>query len=320
VIAADGAYSTVRDLVGIRAHGSEQLRDAMMVQFRAPLWDVVGTHRYGIYSVENEPGGTFLPAGDGDRWLYGIEWDAAHESVSDYPHERLTRMIGAAAGRPDLDIRIERVATFSFAGELADRWRADRVFLVGDAAHRVTPRGGTGMNTAIAGAFDLAWKLAFVLNGWASESLLDTYETERRPLVEHNLARSVDPAGSRRPVLGELQVDLAGRMPHAWLPDGRTSTLDLVDAGLTLLTAGSEQWMQAAAAHDETVPLTVRVLDTVTARTIGLRHGGALLVRPDGAPVGLWQTDSDAARQLADAVRSVTGAHPAAADAARDVA
>ena len=103
------------------------------------------------------------------------------------------------------------------------------------------------MNTAIAGGFDLAWKLAWVLNGWASESLLDTYETERRPLVEHNLNRSIDPAGSRRPALGELQVDLAGRIPHAWLPDRHTSTLDLVDTGLTLFTAGHRQWRRAAA-------------------------------------------------------------------------
>ena len=127
----------------------------MMVQFRAPLWELVGPHRYGIYTTSAEPCGTFLPAGDGDRWLYGIEWDPDHESLADYPDQRLVELIAASAGKPDLDVRIERIATFSFAGGLADRWRRDRVFLVGDAAHRVTPRGGTGMNTAIAGGFDL---------------------------------------------------------------------------------------------------------------------------------------------------------------------
>jgi putative polyketide hydroxylase len=306
VIAADGAYSTVRDLVGIPMRGFEQLRDSLMVQFRAPLWELVGPHRYGIYSVDTDPGGTFLPAGDGDRWLYGIELDLARESADDYPHERLGALIAAAAGRPDLDVRIERVATFSFAAQLADRWRDDRVFLAGDAAHRVTPRGGTGMNTAIAGGFALGWKMAWVVNGWADEALLDTYESERRPLVEHNLQRSIDPAGSRRPVLSELQVDLGGRMCHAWLPDRHTSTLDLVGSGLTLLTAGASDWQRAAAAVDTAVPLTVRELDAVTARSIGMLTGGAVLARPDGVPVGLWQTDSDPIRRLDTTISALT--------------
>ena len=300
--------------------GFEELHDSLMVQFRAPLWEVVGPHRYGIYTTNVEPYGTFLPAGDGDRWLYGMEWDPATHSLADYPHERLAALIAASAGRPDLDVRIERLSTFSFAGRLADRWRNDRVFLAGDAAHRVTPRGGTGMNTAIAGGFDVAWKLAWVLNGWASASLLDTYETDRRPFVEHNLKRSIDPAGSRRRALTELQVDLAGRIPHAWLPDRHTSTLDLVDTGLTLLTAGHRRWRRAAADQATAVPLTVRELDPVTARTIGVVAAGAMLARPDGAPVGLWQHDHDATQRLHVAIRSLTHAPDASARVRRDVA
>ena len=95
-------------------------------------------------------------------------------------------------------MEVERSGAFSFVAELADRFRAGSVFLTGDAAHRVTPRGGTGMNAAIASAHDLAWKLGWVLRGWSGPALLDTYETERRPVVEHNIARSIDPEGSRR--------------------------------------------------------------------------------------------------------------------------
>ena len=85
------------------------------------------------------------------------------------------------------------------------------------------------MNTAIADGFDLGWKLAWVLRGWAAAALLDTYETERRPIVEHNLARSADPDGSLRDVGDEVPADLGGRIPHLWLPGstGRTSTIDL---------------------------------------------------------------------------------------------
>lgn len=321
VVAADGAHSTVRELLGIPMRGTDGLHNALMVQFRAPLWDLVGPHRYGIYWVTNsDASGTMLPAGDGDRWLYGVEWDPEHETLDDYPEQRLARLIRGAAGRPDLDVRIERMGTFAFTGQLADRWRDGRVFLVGDAAHRVTPRGGTGMNTAIAGGFNLGWKLAWVLNGWAQPALLDTYESERRPFVEHNFERSLDPLGSRRTALPELQVDLAGRMPHAWLPTTTTSTLDLVTNGLTLFTAGSRRWLRAADAHDAALPLSVRELDPVTARAIGVFAGGALLVRPDGAPVALWHNDDHATERLRAAVYSMTGVPALRAEDEREVA
>ena len=95
----------------------------------------------------------------------------------------MTRLIRIAAGVPDLEPRITRITTFKFAAEIADRFSDRRAFLIGDAAHRVSPRGGTGMNSAIADGHDLGWKLGWVLSGWAGEQLLDTYETERRPVV-----------------------------------------------------------------------------------------------------------------------------------------
>ena len=74
------------------------------------------------------------------------------------------------------------------------------------------------MNTALQSGYDLGWKIAWVLQGWADPALLDTYESERRVVAEHNVVRSTDPDGSRRPVVDELNVDLGGRVRHAWLP------------------------------------------------------------------------------------------------------
>ena len=113
---------------------------------------------------------------------------------------------------------MERLGTFESAAQLAERFRHEDVFLVGDAAHRVTPRGGTGMNTAIHDGYDLGWKLAWVLRGWAPADLLDSYESERRAVAEHNVARSADPNGSRRHAEEALLADLGGRIPHLWLP------------------------------------------------------------------------------------------------------
>ena len=210
---------------------------------------------------------------------------------------RLADAIRAGAGVADLDPRIERIGPFHSPGQLADRFRAGRAFLAGDAAHRVTPRGGTGMNTALQSGYDLGWKLAWVLQGWADAELLDTYEAERRVVAEHNLTRSIDPNGSRRPVARRALVDLGGRIAHAWLPStsGRVSTLDLLGPGWTLFTGPIARRLGRRRCARPRVPLTVSALDAVTARTIGVRGDGALLARPDGVPVAVWASSAGAA-------------------------
>ncbi|KAF0963440.1 3-(3-hydroxy-phenyl)propionate/3-hydroxycinnamic acid hydroxylase [Rhodococcus sp. T7] len=148
----------------------------------------------------------------------GVERDLARQSVASLTKEQATRLIRLGSGLTDLEPRIERIGTFTFAAQLADRWRDGAVFLTGDAAHQITPRGRTGMNTAIQSAHDLGWKLAWVLRGWTGPQLLDTYETERRPVAAHNVARSADPHGGTRLAAQELPADLGGRIPHVWLP------------------------------------------------------------------------------------------------------
>jgi hypothetical protein len=145
------------------------------------------------------------------------------------------------------------------------------------------------MNTALQGGYDLGWKLAWVLQGWARDELLDSYEAERRVVAEHNLTRSTDPDGSRRPVVDELNVDLGGRVGHAWMTStaGRVSTLDRLGRGWTLFTGPSGAASDAVASPTR-APLSVVTLDAVTARSIGVRGDGALLARPDGAPVAVW--------------------------------
>ena len=216
---------------GSRCTASAEVFAGDTATFRAPLWEVVGPHRHGIYSITH-PGmpGIFLPAGVPDRWLVGFHGRRRPLARADrgaHPDRR---------GRCRPPVEVGRTGSFSAAAQMAERYRAGPAFLAGDAAHRVTPRGGTGLNVAFQDGCDLGWKLAWVINGWAAEPLLDTYEAERRPVAEHNAKRSADPMGTIRAPEQELHVDLGGRIAHVW-ERGRVSTLDLLGPGLTLFTA-----------------------------------------------------------------------------------
>jgi 2-polyprenyl-6-methoxyphenol hydroxylase-like FAD-dependent oxidoreductase len=308
LVAADGHRSSVRTALGVPMLGSDGALSGITALFQAPLWALLGEHRYGIYVTNHaELEGLFLPAGPGDRWGFG--WTLDSPSVDRLPTpDEMTARIRHAAGVPDLPVEVERVGSFTSAAQIAARFRDGRVFLIGDAAHRVTPRGGTGMNTAIHDGHDLGWKLAWVLRGWGAERLLDSHELERRPVAEHNVARSADPLGSRRPPGEELRVDLGGRIDHHWLAGG--STLDLLGPGLTLLAGpDDEAWRTAAAALSGTPPLALHTLDELTARALGIQRDGALLVRPDGVPA-MWSPRAGTAHALQRAVADVcsTGA------------
>jgi 2-polyprenyl-6-methoxyphenol hydroxylase-like FAD-dependent oxidoreductase len=315
VIAADGAHSTVRRALGIAMEGPDDLARAVSAVFRAPLAAVVGDHRYGLYAIGHpDADGVFLPAGPGDRWLYGTMWDPAQPAPPHVDEAGLARRIRTGAGMPGLQPRIERTGAFRFAAQLAAHFRAGSVFLAGDAAHRATPRGGTGLNSALHDGHDLGWKLAWVLDGWADAALLDSYEAERRPIAAHNVGRSADPAGTRRPADQELHADLGGRIAHAWVEraGGLVSTLDLLGRGLTLLTTTTDdkRWRAAVATLGPGGPPVVpRPLDAIAARAVGLQGGGALLERPDGATARWLAPDAGAGAELRAAVQAAGVGH-----------
>lgn len=301
VVAADGARSAVRRALDIPLHGEQDVLAGFSVLLRAPLWDVLGPHRHLLYWAENGGSPTsFFPAGRDDRWLAGLRFEDAHELGAG----EIAEIIRIAAGAPALPVTIEGSGRFSSAVQQAERFRCGPVFLVGDAAHQVTPRGGTGLNLALHDGFDLGWKLAWVLRRWARPALLDTYEDERRPVVEQRGARSADPNGSVSGPEHEVHADIGGRIPHVWA--GARSTLDLLGTGLTLF-AGRDgvAWDAAAASVAAAVPVAVRCLDPIAARAVGAAGRSALLVWPDGRPVAVLPAGAEPASALRAAVDAV---------------
>jgi putative polyketide hydroxylase len=306
LIAADGAHSTVREQLGIAMAGPGNLADYERVEFTAPLWQLAGEHRYGLYLITRpDAAGVLAPRGRGDRWSLSREIPVGTRGLAGLGAADLTGLIQRAAGTSALQPQIERLSTFTFAAQMAERYAQGRCFLVGDAAHRATPRGGTGMNTAIQDSFDLGWKLAWVLRGWASPGLLASYERERRPVAAHNVQRSSEPTGARRETAEALPWDLGGRLPHHWLSAGdrERSTVDLIGDGLTLLAGPSDpRWLRFARYFKPNAPLDVHVIDARTCEPLGLRPAGALLARPDGRELRRWTSAGTAIAAAAESL------------------
>ena len=178
VLGCDGGGSTTRQAIGSTLQGGADSRPNLNVTFRAPeLCDRIPHGQAIHYWVLNpEQPGIVGPLDlDGTWWGGGLGVDA--ETTTQTPEEIVQNLLGEK-------IEIEVLSTDAWRASmlLADKYASRRIFLVGDAAHQNPPWGGHGFNTGIGDAVNLCWKLAAVLNGWAPESLLGTYEEERRPI------------------------------------------------------------------------------------------------------------------------------------------
>ena len=190
VVGCDGGRSFVRRELGLRFEGEVGLSLDFMggrmqtTYFRAPGLQKRLRHPYAWQNWFLLPGSRALMLtldADEDRYLLHYQLPADGGAAKTFQE-----VLDAVVGAP-VDAEVISPAEWRAGVSLvAERFRAGRCFLAGDAAHLFTPTGGFGLNTGIEDACNLAWKLAAVLAGWAPEALLDTYEAERKPVAERN--------------------------------------------------------------------------------------------------------------------------------------
>ncbi|MCO1574731.1 rifampin monooxygenase [Crossiella sp. SN42] len=182
LVGCDGGRSTVRKLLGVGFPGeaatTEWLTGELEVTMPLPeLTELVAkvreTHKtFGIGPAGNGLFRAVVPAAT-------VAEDRAVPPTIEELSERLRLFAGT-----DFGVHSPRwLSRFGDATRLAERYRVGRVLLAGDAAHVHPPLGGQGLNLGVQDAFNLGWKLAAEVAGWAPEGLLDSYETERRPVA-----------------------------------------------------------------------------------------------------------------------------------------
>ena len=187
LLAADGAGSRVRKASPIELIGPDRLQSFIMIHFEANLRSLVGHRPAALYwTTAPDATGTFV-AHDIDRtWVFMHPWDPDQEAVERYNDAACTTIVQRAMGTGTVPFTIRTISPWTLTAQIAERYRTDRMFLIGDSAHRFPPTGGLGLNTGIQDAHNLAWKLAAVEHGWAGSGLLDTYELERKPVAQNN--------------------------------------------------------------------------------------------------------------------------------------
>ncbi|MBB4689446.1 FAD-dependent monooxygenase [Amycolatopsis jiangsuensis] len=335
LIGADGARSPVRTALGVLRSGHGHLADNLDLCFRADLTELVRDKPFNLCQITNPvASGAFVSVNGTDRWLFSTSDFAGSDTLDAVAWRELLRTV---VGVPDLEVELLSRMHWESAMHVADRYRAGRVLLAGDAAHVMPPLAAAGANTAVGDVANLAWKLAAVLGGTADPALLDTYHAERYPvgyataefssMISGHLGTMVasvtsddGPRFDPSTTLFGLQYDEGAfvpdgrepapvdhyapagrpgtRIPHAWLGP-TTSPLDLAGPGLVLLAGPAcTEWTAQA----ERLGIKHRTIaDPHWLSETGLPADGALLLRPDA--IVAWHSRADVS--LAEAMGRV---------------
>lgn len=206
VVVADGGRAS-GELLGVEMEGPQAIRQVVNYHVTTDLsmWSEPDALLAFFFHPSGGPRrmGTIQALGPGsydrnsEEWLIAVSgWllrgDRGEDAVA-----AMREVLGLPVDHP---ITLHSANRWVYNGVVAKRWRYDRVFIAGDAAHRHPPTGGLGLNSGIQDADNLAWKLAAVIDGSADDGLLDSYERERRPTAAFYTAHSLENATRHAPI------------------------------------------------------------------------------------------------------------------------
>jgi 2-polyprenyl-6-methoxyphenol hydroxylase-like FAD-dependent oxidoreductase len=252
LVGCDGAGSEVRGALDINMIGERALSQQFGIFFQSKqLREVSRQVESAIVFVINPEMRAALVSINGDD-LYSLQVVLPADADTSLLDPRA--LVRAAVGIA-FEFEVLRAEPWSAHLLVAERYRSGRVFLAGDSAHLLTPTGGFGMNTGIGDAVDLAWKIAATLEGWGGEALLASYEAERRPIAERNIAQS------RLHAAGVADIAVPPAIEH----DGDGGSKLRRSIGETILERQRPEFESAGA-------------------QLGYRYDASAIVVPDGTP------------------------------------
>ncbi len=206
LLGCDGSSGISRTAIGVKYQGASGKVPNLSITFRSRALEerelcALGVH-YWVIGARH--GGLM-----GRLDLDGTWWAIVQGIDDDVADVDAVALVQSLVG-DDIDVEVLATDPWSARMLLAERYRGDRVFLVGDAAHLNPPWGGHGFNTCVGDAVNLGWKLAAVLQGWAPPSLLDSYEPERRPVAQRTIAAAGGQEAFLAPSFAAAELDADG--------------------------------------------------------------------------------------------------------------
>jgi 3-(3-hydroxy-phenyl)propionate hydroxylase len=266
LLACDGGRSTVRSLLGIEVEGHSLDVRMLLVDVDVDL-DVRNPRDYPYLAYFADPQEWMILVRQPHCWrfLYPLAPDAPEPSREEFK-QKVLRFIG-----PVDSIEILNTVNYRIHHRVASEWRRDRIFLMGDAAHLITPMWALGLNTGILDAISLPWRLAWVARGWADDALLDGYGREQHPVAAKGSGEMAEAA--RKYMAG--QNDVVRAMSGSAWANALTRTM----LGVRLDVNETGDWSMVKTERE--------------ALRAGDRIPDAELHGPDGNPVRLHQLIDD---------------------------
>ena len=294
VIAADGLASPTRERLGLTESATARFGHSINVYLRANLVPLRAGRPFALtWTVGDGAEGTFaVVATDLQEWTFNFEADRGRT----YTDAELVARVQRAAGDPGLAIEILDVLRWDYEQAVTDTWRVGRAFVCGDSAHRFPPHGGFGMNSGVQDAENLAWKLAAVLRWGAHESLLDTYQTERKPVAAYNSARALANTKALADARWDAEHALASveaQVEHFFTLGQQMGTIyrspAVVDDGQPVVQSTVTTYAESASPGARAPHVELRDAEGRTLSTIDLCRGSFVALAGPGAGVRTYR-------------------------------